>query len=109
MADLTAYTAAKGGIVALTKALALELGEHAITVNAIAPGATDTPLQQDSYTPEVRRRYEERIALGWIGPPEEVADAAVFLARDASRYVTGHELVVDGGLTINGTVGHARD
>jgi NAD(P)-dependent dehydrogenase (short-subunit alcohol dehydrogenase family) len=109
VADLGAYTAAKGAIVALTKTLALELAPHGITVNAIAPGAIDTPLNKDAYTPDVRRRYEERIALGRIGTAEEVADAAVFLVSDAARYVTGHELVVDGGLTINGSVGHARN
>jgi NAD(P)-dependent dehydrogenase (short-subunit alcohol dehydrogenase family) len=109
VADLGAYTAAKGAIVAMTKVLALELGSHGITVNAIAPGAIDTPLNKSAYTPAVRRRYEERIGLGRIGTPEEVADAVLFLASDASRYVTGHELVIDGALSINGTMGHARD
>jgi NAD(P)-dependent dehydrogenase (short-subunit alcohol dehydrogenase family) len=106
--ELSAYIAAKGAIVGLTKTLAVELAEHDITVNALAPGAIDTPLNLEAYTPEVRETYERRIALGRIGTPEEVADAAVFLASDASRYITGHELVIDGGLTINGTVGHAR-
>lgn len=108
IAELSAYVTAKGGILGLTKTLAVELGPHGITVNALSPGATDTPLNAVAYTPEVRRNYEHRIPLGRIASPEEVADPIVFLASDASRYVTGIELVVDGGMILNGNVGHAR-
>jgi NAD(P)-dependent dehydrogenase (short-subunit alcohol dehydrogenase family) len=108
IAELSAYVAAKGAILGLTKTLAVELGPHGIAVNALSPGATDTPLNQVAYTPQVRRNYNERIPLGYIASAEEVADAIVFLASDAARYVNGHELVVDGGFILNGNVGHAR-
>jgi NAD(P)-dependent dehydrogenase (short-subunit alcohol dehydrogenase family) len=109
LAEAVPYITAKGGIVAMTRSLALDLAPHAITVNAIAPGATETAINATAYTPEVRRVYAERIALGHIADPAEIADAAVFLATYAARYITGFELLVDGGLTINGSVGHGRD
>ncbi len=109
IADISAYAAAKGAIASLTRTIALELGPHGITANALAPGAIDTPLNARAYTAEVRAAYGQRIALGRIGAPEDIADAAVFLCSDAARYVTGHELLVDGGLVINGSVGHRRD
>ena len=106
---LSAYVAAKGAIAALTTTLAVELAPHGVTVNAVAPGATDTQMNAHAYTAEVRRTYEERIPLGRIATAEEVAGTVLFLATEAARYVTGHELVVDGGLTVNGAVGHAQD
>lgn len=108
IAELSAYVTAKGGILGLTKTLAVELGHHGITVNALSPGATDTPLNQVAYTAEVRRNYEHRIPLGRIASADEIADPIVFLASDLSRYTTGHELIVDGGMVLNGNVGHAR-
>ena len=107
--NLGAYIAAKGGIIGLTKTLALEAARHQVTVNAVSPGAIDTPLNLKAYTPEVRRTYEARIPLGRIGAEDEIADVVAFVASNASRYLTGQEIVVDGGLVINGTVGHALD
>lgn len=103
---LSTYIAAKGAIVALTKTLAVELAPQGITANAVAPGAIETPLNTVAWDDAVRAAYHQRIPSGHIGEPEEVADVVAFLASRASRYVTGQELVVDGGLTVNGSVGH---
>lgn len=107
VANLAAYTTAKNGIVGLTRTVALEAAPYGVTCNAVAPGAIDTPLNAAAYTPEVRATYEQRIPLSRLGVADDIADVIVFMASTASRYMTGHELVVDGGLVIDGTVGHA--
>jgi NAD(P)-dependent dehydrogenase (short-subunit alcohol dehydrogenase family) len=107
--NLTAYCTAKGAVKALTQVLAVEYGARGIAVNALAPGAVDTPLNQVAYTPQVRATYEARIPVGRIAAPEEIADAIVFLTSDAARYVNGAELVCDGGFILNGSVGHASE
>ena len=95
-----AYTAAKGGLEALTRSLAVELAPI-VRCNAIAPGyfATDANAPYID-NEEVKQFIENRIPLKRWGQPEEVAGAAVFLASDASSYITGHTLVIDAGLTI---------
>jgi NAD(P)-dependent dehydrogenase (short-subunit alcohol dehydrogenase family) len=109
IADMTAYITAKGGVVGLTKSLAVEFGGRGIAINAVAPGAIETPLTAHVYTDAVRQAYGQRIAVGRTGRPTDIVGAILFLASDAAEYVCGHELVVDGGMTINGTVGFAAD
>ena len=97
MEDLSVYSASKGAVVAFTLASAKELAPKGIRVNAIAPGFIDTDMVRGLTPDELRRRIDS-IGMGRAGTPEEVAGAALFLASDLSRYVTGQILGVDGGM-----------
>lgn len=95
-----AYAAAKGGLDALTRALAVELGPQGITCNAIAPGFFATEMNQPLVDDAAFSNYVAgRTPLGRWGAPAEIGGVAVFLASDAASYVNGHTLYVDGGLT----------
>jgi 2-keto-3-deoxy-L-fuconate dehydrogenase len=98
------YAAAKAGLVAAARALAPEVGRYGIRVNAVAPGTIDTPMLRRDLSGMNRaeadaflQRVERANALGRVGRPEEVAEVVLFLASDASSYVTGTTIVVDGG------------
>jgi NAD(P)-dependent dehydrogenase (short-subunit alcohol dehydrogenase family) len=94
-----AYTAAKGALIALTKSLAVQFARDRIRANVIHPGIVDTPLQAPYLTDALRREFAAGIPLGRIAEPREIASVALFLASDDSSYMTGAELVVDGGFT----------
>ena len=101
--ETAAYCAAKGGVVNLTRALAVDSAPLGIRVNCLCPGPVDTPMLQDWYAAGDRAELEERqvrpIPLGRVGKPEEIAEAVLFLASDASSFMTGAMLTVDGGAT----------
>ena len=98
---LSAYTAAKHGVVGLTKSFAVELGKHNVTVNAVCPGPIDTGMTA-SVTEERRSKYTRvKVPLRRYGDPEEVAHMTVSIALPAMRYMTGAVVLVDGGLVAN--------
>jgi 3-oxoacyl-[acyl-carrier protein] reductase len=92
-----AYSASKGGLLALTRTLARDVAPHAITVNAVAPGQIDTGMGR-AIGPDAVRRLEAAIPLGRLGTPEDVAYAVLFLASEEAGYITGTTLDVNGGL-----------
>jgi NAD(P)-dependent dehydrogenase (short-subunit alcohol dehydrogenase family) len=94
-----AYTAAKGGLISLTRSLAIQFAKDRIRCNIIHPGIVDTPLQSPYLNDAIRKEFETGIPLGRIAEPREIASVALFLASDDSSYMTGAELTVDGGFT----------
>ncbi|MDH5696117.1 MAG: SDR family oxidoreductase [Dehalococcoidia bacterium] len=98
--EMGAYCIAKAGVVMLTRVLALELAEYNIRVNAIAPYMVKTKFSQPLWSdPETLKQLESEIPLGRLAVPGDIVGAALFLASDASSYITGHTIIVDGGLT----------
>lgn len=93
------YASSKAGLIALTKTVAREVASRNITANAIAPGFIDTGMT--SVLPEnVREEFLKQIPVGYMGSPEDIANAAAFLASEESRYITGHVLNVNGGMVM---------
>lgn len=100
--NISAYTAAKGGIGALTYQMSIEWAKHNINVNAICPGYIRTPLTQSVQDSERGTFIQGRVPMGRWGEPEDIAGTAVFLASPASDYLTGQLIVVDGGWMAGG-------
>jgi NAD(P)-dependent dehydrogenase (short-subunit alcohol dehydrogenase family) len=94
-----AYTAAKGALISLNRSLAIQFAKDRIRCNIIHPGIVDTPMQAPYLTEALRKEFQSGIPLGRIAHPREIAHVALFLASDESSYMTGAELVVDGGFT----------
>jgi NAD(P)-dependent dehydrogenase (short-subunit alcohol dehydrogenase family) len=97
--NLSAYTASKHAVLGLTRSVAAELAPHGVTCNAVAPGFFDTDMAAPTVGhPQRSRIFRDAIAMGRFGDPAEIVGPVLFLASDASSYVTGHMLNVDGGV-----------
>ena len=96
----SAYAAAKGGVIGFTKTVAAETAADGIRCNTIHPGLIDTNMQRQSSVenPEEYVKLNAAVPMGYMGPPHTIADAALFLVSDLSTYMTGAQMVIDGGL-----------
>jgi 3-oxoacyl-[acyl-carrier protein] reductase len=97
---LAPYAASKGGLWQLTRSMALELARHGVRVNALAPGYIETEINRDFLATEAGERMKQRIPQRRFGTPEDLDGALLLLASDASRYMTGSIIVIDGGLLL---------
>ncbi|MFC2027276.1 SDR family NAD(P)-dependent oxidoreductase [Chloroflexota bacterium] len=109
----SAYNVSKGGVILLTRNMAMDYARKGIRVNTICPGFIDTPLASETVLDneilkEFRDHIIDAVLLGRIGRPEEIANAALFLASDEASFITGHSLMVDGGFTVGHRFGITR-
>lgn len=108
MAERSHYSAAKHGVNGLVKSLAIEWGRRGVRVNCVSPGPVDTPLLRQHWSPQrIERIYLDRIPLGRLANGDDIARAALFLLSDASAYITGVVLPVNGGLSAGYSTSHA--
>jgi NAD(P)-dependent dehydrogenase (short-subunit alcohol dehydrogenase family) len=98
----TAYGTSKGAVIALTRQMAVELAEHGITANAVAPGPVDTPMTRVLHSDSFREEYARAIPMERYGMTGEIASAVMYLASEDASYVTGTVLPVDGGFLAAG-------
>lgn len=96
-----AYTCSKGALISLTRSLAIVYADKKIRANVIHPGAVDTPMQRE-WDEETKKQIAEGVPLGRLAQPEDIAYCALFLASDESSYITGTEIIVDGGIMVKG-------
>jgi 3-oxoacyl-[acyl-carrier protein] reductase len=95
-----AYQASKAGVIALTKSIAIQYARDGVRANTVLPGGAWTPMQERwDRDPEIARRAAEAVPLGRVGTAEDIANAILFLLSDKARWITGTELIVDGGTT----------
>ena len=101
----TAYGTSKGAVIALTRQMAVELAEHGITANAVAPGPVDTPMTQALHTNQFREEYSKAIPMNRYGTTAEIAAAVMYLVSEDASYTSGIALPVDGGFLASGARG----